>query len=262
MLRTLWMVMLGTTFLVPAEAEAQRARGASTRDGRAVAPVGSARLVSCPAPSGARAYRCAPEVRRRVGVRPVAPVPRVAQRTWVSAGWRGAPIFLTWRDLRRAELGQGRLRQILGRPTLDGIADHGRRAGMRGPVRGHWARGRWAGTVLVLTMRGGEVARLVDYDRDGLVDDLLLRNFRRWSARDRRLLDSEFVEWDVHYRDFLYRTPPDRGFAGPALDRSRDRGFDRRDLDDLHERELDDDRGPRDRGQGGPVFYGRERAGL
>ncbi len=129
---------------------------------------------------------------------------------------------------------------------------------MRGPVRGHWARGRWAGTVLVLTMRGGEVARLVDYDRDGLVDDLLLRNFRRWSARDRRLLDSEFVEWDVHYRDFLYRTPPDRGFAGPALDRS----FDRRDLDDLHERELDDDRGPRDRGQGGPVFYGRERAGL
>ena len=63
--------------------------------------------------------------------------------------------------------------------AVNRIRDHGRRAGLRGSLRGHWAPTRGLDDIMVLTMRGREVARLVDFDRDGLVDDVMLRNFRR-----------------------------------------------------------------------------------
>ncbi len=69
---------------------------------------------------------------------------------------------------------------MVGAATVRRVRDVGRRAGLRGSLRGRWAENRRSGAVLTLSMRGQEVARFLDYDRDGLVDEVRLRNFRRW----------------------------------------------------------------------------------
>ena len=47
-------------------------------------------------------------------------------------------------------------------------------------MRGKWVESRRSGASLTLTMNRQEVVRFLDYDRDGLADEVLLRNFRRW----------------------------------------------------------------------------------
>jgi len=47
-------------------------------------------------------------------------------------------------------------------------------------LHGHWVENRRLGAVLTLSIGDREVAQFLDFDRDGSVDEVLLRNFRRW----------------------------------------------------------------------------------
>lgn len=174
--RKLWMALIGASVLMPIDADAQRVRPRNRPAERTVAPA-SARLANCRTPRQGRAYVCdAPH--DNIVYRYSADRGRRARRAWIPASWGRRSVYLTRRDLRRGEVRQGRLREILGPATVRRVRDHGRRAGLRGSLRGHWLRRGRASSILVLTMRDQEVARLVDYDRDGLIDDFLLRNFR------------------------------------------------------------------------------------
>lgn len=179
MKRTLWMVLLGTSLLIPADATAQRHRNANDR-----APERSARLADCRAPSNGRAYVCRSEPTSRVVYRYAgAPRPTAAARVWITPSWARVRIDFGRHDVRfaprRGEVGQRWLRDVLGDRTVRRVRDHGRGAGLHGRVSGHWVE-RYRGDILVLTMEGMEVARLIDRDLDGRVDVFLLRNFERW----------------------------------------------------------------------------------
>ena len=75
---------------------------------------------------------------------------------------------------RNGVLNQGRLRDVLGRRTVDRVRNAGRRAGLHGSLRGYWEGDRYGGAILVITMGRVEVAEFVDFDRDGLVDEIFL----------------------------------------------------------------------------------------
>jgi hypothetical protein len=172
----LWMVLLGTSFLIPAEAFAQRGRNA---DVRVVAPERSARLAHCRAPSNGRAYVCRSEPNSRVVYRYASTTRPQSARVWITPSWARVRVDFRRHDVRRGEIDQRWLRDVVGKHTIRRVREHGHDAGLRGPVRGHWvARGH--DDVLVLTMERQEVARLIDRDLDGRVDVFLLRNFRRW----------------------------------------------------------------------------------
>lgn len=175
--RKLGMALIGASFLIPIDADAQRVRPNNRPANRYVAPA-TARLANCRVPSRGRAYVCQPQRRDNVVYRYSGNAGRRARRAWIAPAWGRTSIFLTRRDVRRDEFGQGRLRDLIGPATVRRVRDHGRRAGLRGPVRGHWLHRRHAEPTLVLTMRRQEVARLVDYDRDGFIDEFLVRNFR------------------------------------------------------------------------------------
>jgi hypothetical protein len=176
MKRSIITALLGASLLIPASVEAQRGR--VDRLARAATPQ-SARLADCRAPSDGRAYVCSSPASRTV-YRYAGPPRPVAARAWVRPAWRHADVHVGWRGARRGEVGARWLRDVLGARTLRDVRAHGRRAGLHGPVRGHWTDGRRGASVLVLTMRNQVVARLVDRDFDGRVDVFLLRNFRRW----------------------------------------------------------------------------------
>jgi hypothetical protein len=100
-------------------------------------------------------------------------------RVWITPSWARVRVDFRRHDVRRGEIDQRWLRDVVGKHTIRRVREHGHDAGLRGPVRGHWvARGH--DDVLVLTMERQEVARLIDRDLDGRVDVFLLRNFRRW----------------------------------------------------------------------------------
>ena len=194
MKRTMALALMGASLMMPMNAEAQRsrARGNNPRvEGRVERPTrtveagrrpaatpGTGRLVSCRAPRDARAFTCAPD--RRTVYRSSSYLRSGRNRyVWVDARWARMTMRLPLRRGPRAEIGQGRLRELIGRRAVDQIRAHGRAMGLRGSLRGHWQLGRRFDDVLVLTMSGREVAQLVDYDRDGFVDDVLLREFAR-----------------------------------------------------------------------------------
>ena len=179
MKHTLWMVLMGTFFLIPIEAEAQRGRARNAHASRQIAPV-SARLTSCRAPSGGHAYLCRNDVRTDVVYRSSSSGRGRTRRAWVVANWGRIHIYPVRYRARSREITQGRLRDMLGAETVRRVRDVGRRAGLRGSVRGQWIESRRSGAVLTLTMSRQEVAQLLDFDRDGLVDEVLLRNFRTW----------------------------------------------------------------------------------
>ncbi len=179
MKRTLWMVLMGTSFMIPIEAEAQRGRARNAPASRQIAPL-SARLTKCRAPSGGRAYLCGNEVHTNVVYRYSGNGRTRTRRAWVVAKWGRIHIYPVRYHARSRGISQGRLRDMLGAATVRRVRDAGRRAGLRGSVRGQWSESRRSGAVLTLTMNRQEVARFADYDRDGLVDEVLLRNFRTW----------------------------------------------------------------------------------
>ena len=176
MMRKILMALLGASFLIPMEADAQRGRQRNQPVDRYVAPTNSARLARCRAPGQGRSYVCTNDRRDDVVYRYSGNIGPRARRAWITPQWRRTSIYLTPRDFRRDELGQGRLRAILGKATLRRVRDHGRRAGLNGSVRGHWVGSRRAGSTLVLTMTADMPYEAAVF---GLVDDFLLRNFRR-----------------------------------------------------------------------------------
>jgi hypothetical protein len=75
---------------------------------------------------------------------------------------------------RQGVLNKSRLRDVLGRGMVDRVRHAGRRAGLRGSLRGYWESDRYRGAILVITMGRVEVAEFVDFDRNGVVDDIFL----------------------------------------------------------------------------------------
>ena len=180
MKRKLWVVLVGTSFLIPIQADAQRARSRRVPVTRHVDAWASGRLASCRAPSGGRAYVCRADTRRNVVYRYSGTGRARSSRNWVLAEWGDMHMHLAGRFTRSGSISQGRLRHMLGAATVRRVRDLGRRAGLRGSLHGHWVESRRLGAVLTLSIGDQEVAQFLDYDRDGLVDDVLLRNFRRW----------------------------------------------------------------------------------
>ena len=194
MKRTLAVALLGAALTIPMEAEAQRVRPrgdnvrverqvdrparAVPRARRPAAIPGTGRLAACQAPRNGRAYVCAPH--RRVVYRSSSYLRSGRNRyVWADARWARVTMRLPVRRARFREIRQNRLRDLIGTRAVNRIRAHGRAAGLRGGLRGHWLDTRRFDDILVLTMGGREVARLVDYDRDGFVDDVLLRDFYR-----------------------------------------------------------------------------------
>lgn len=88
---------------------------------------------------------------------------------------------------RRAQLNQGDLKDVLGNRAVRLVKDAGRRAGLRGSLRGRWLHEYGRRSTLVVTMDRVEIAEFVDFDGDGFVDDLFLigpaghrRAYRGW----------------------------------------------------------------------------------
>ena len=169
-----WMILLGIGLLAPAHLEAQRpgrelereyARpGAYSEECRVVARRGRNRQAR-----SVCAYDVAP-IHVRSG--------RIAGATsrWVNVDWGLVFIRRTARRDRFEPISQGRLKRMLGHATVSRLRTVGRRTGLRGSLRGHWYVGPRRGAVLVVSMGGRDVAHLADYNRDGLVDDIFLRD--------------------------------------------------------------------------------------
>lgn len=182
MKRRLWVVLVGTSFLIPIQADAQRARSRGVPVTRHVNARASGRLTSCRAPSGGRAYVCRGDTRRNVVYRYSGTGRTRTRLRWVLAEWGNMHMHmrLAGRSTRAGSISQSRLKDMLGARTVRRVRDLGRRAGLRGSLHGHWVENRRLGAVLTLSIGDREVAQFLDFDRDGSVDEVLLRNFRRW----------------------------------------------------------------------------------
>lgn len=171
------MLLVGATLLMAADAEAQRARGQGgsgrvERDGR-VERLEPVRAPGRIAPRRVvRSHRYGPASRSRVVY--------TSRNRFESRGWYRVPV----RDFRRVYfrshrsgasfLSQGDLRRLIGARGVDLVRDAGRRAGLRGSLRGHWVHERGRRSTLVVTMNRVDIAEFVDFDGDGYVDDLFL----------------------------------------------------------------------------------------
>lgn len=188
MKREMMSVLVGAVLLVPAEADAQRARHRGPDRGPRVAqpaPVtASGRLARCRAPAHARSFDCRSRVvySSHAGHRAVLVMrPYRDARIRIRADWVRAPVRFSLGVRFDRGLNPGELRRMLGHRTVDRIRHAGRRAGLRGAPRGHWVDSRVHGLVLVVTMDRVDVAEFIDSDRDGFFDDsFLFRHDRRW----------------------------------------------------------------------------------
>ncbi len=198
MKRELKSVLLGAALIVPVDAEAQRGRGRAADDNPRVEKLQPITTGGRVAPRGRVAAR-APYARDRVvySSHSAYRVPRVYRSGRWNVGYRDTrirgrldygrtPIFVRHRNRFDGRLNQGELRRVLGHETVRQVRQAGRRAGLRGPVRGHWVDARRHGLVLVVTMERVDVAEFIDYDRDGWIDDSFFFRHdrgRRWIAR-------------------------------------------------------------------------------
>lgn len=149
MKREVMSVLFGAALLVPMNAEAQRGRG---RDADGNARVEKLEPITTGGRTGHRARPAARTLRVRFD-------------------YGRTPIFVRHRARLEGSLNPGELRHVLGQRTMKEIRNAGRRAGLRGAVRGHWIDARRHGLVLVVTMDRVDVAEFIDYDRDGWIDD-------------------------------------------------------------------------------------------
>ena len=196
MKRELMSVLFGAALLVPMDAEAQRGRGRAADDNPRVQKLEPITTGGRGAPRGRVAAR-APYARNRVvySSNTRYRVPRFYRsgrfgyrdsRIRVRLDYGRAPIFVRPRARLAGRLSQGELRRVLGHETVRRIRQSGRRAGLRGAIRGHWVDARRHGLVLVVTMDRVDVAEFIDYDRDGWIDDSYFFRHdrgRRWTDR-------------------------------------------------------------------------------
>ena len=176
MKRELTALLLGAALIVPADAEAQRAKG-RVDDGPRVLKVAPVRAPGRVTGGGPRAdVRPRPRARRVVYTTHTAyRAPRLHRplrdrRVRVRLEWDRAPFH--FRAPRfQGRVGPGELRRILGPRTVSRVRRAGRRVGLRGAVRGYWIDSWRHGVVLVATMEGIDVAEFIDYDCDGRIDD-------------------------------------------------------------------------------------------
>ena len=198
MKRELMSVLIGAAILVPMDVEAQRGRGGAANDEGRVQKLEPVTTGGRLAPRGRVAAR-APYARNRVvySSHSAYRVPRFyragrwnrgyrADRIRVRLDYGRAPIFVRNRHRFDNRLNQGELRRVLGHATVDRLRRIGRRAGLRGAVRGHWVDTRRQGLILVVTMERVDLAEFIDYDRDGWIDDSYLFRHdrgRRWVDR-------------------------------------------------------------------------------
>ena len=106
-------------------------------------------------------------------------VPSARNRAWVTVDWGRTLIRRPTRADRFEPMSQHRLKRMLGPALVSRIRAVGHRSGLHGALRGHWFVGPRRGAVLVVSMGGREVAQIADYDRDGHVDAVLVRNALR-----------------------------------------------------------------------------------
>lgn len=196
-MRREWMaVLIGASMLAATDVEAQRGRDReSGRRGEERERVGRVEQLEPIRAPGRVVPAAAPRVRSRA--RPathhyVDARSRVVYRSpayrryhrpaaWIRVDWGPRVRFRVVVAPRHgAYLSQGELRRLLGREAVRDIRDAGHSMGLRGSLRGHWVQARGVGAVLVVTMGGTDVAELVDYDRDGFVDDFFLVGPRAW----------------------------------------------------------------------------------
>ena len=182
MKREMMAALIGVSFLVPSDADAQRGR----RGGHVAAPAPvtvSGRLANCRRPADARPFDCRARVVYRSGPRYVSPR---AGYSWVRVDWRPiryAPVRyarVDRYDRFDRYLDHGDLRHLLGRRTVDMLRDEGRRMGLRGALRGEWLDVRRQGRVLIVRMEGVDIAELVDIDWNGTIDDVFLLRHNRF----------------------------------------------------------------------------------
>ena len=169
MRRTLWMVVVGTSLLIPMETVAQRGQSRGRTTVQRV-PTVSGRLAECRPSAGARPFDC----RARVVYSSGAYIPIQVGVEWARTDWGHVRIRADSRRERWGVLNQRQLRDVLGRRTFDRVRDVGRRSGLRGSLQGRWHQARRSGDVLIVTMGGWEVAEFLDYNRDGFVDGVLV----------------------------------------------------------------------------------------
>ncbi|NNL30431.1 MAG: hypothetical protein HKO77_05380 [Gemmatimonadetes bacterium] len=198
MKRELMSVLFGAALLVPMDTEAQRGRGRADNDSPRVQKLEPIATGGRIAPRGRVSAR-APYAHDRVvySSNTRYRVPRAYRSGRWNVGYRDArirvrfdygrvPIFARHRPRSGGQLNPAELRRVLGHETVRRIRDSGRRAGLRGAVRGHWVDGRRHGLVLVVTMERVDVAEFIDYDRDGWIDDSYFFRHdrgRRWIGR-------------------------------------------------------------------------------
>ncbi len=180
MKRELFMVLLGASILIPAEADAQRNRTRDrSREDRSgqPAPVQANGRIAYPAPRGGR--RAWDRGTRVVYSSRAGRAPYRGRQLWVRADWGRIRMRAMSHRRDRRTLNQSDLRHVLGRHTVNRVKNNGRRTGLRGSLRGHWVNQRGQGRILIVTMGRVDVAEFIDFDRDGFVDDVfMIRNGR------------------------------------------------------------------------------------
>jgi len=187
MKREAFILLIGASLTGSTDLEAQRGQNRDRNNDERVErlePVHApGRVVARPV------YRSAPQRGHRSA--------RVVYSTRRSYGGHAAWVRVEWgRRVRfrpiavhgsRSFLNRGELKAMLGRRTVERIQDAGRSVGFRGPMRGHWVAQRRGGDLLVVTMGQSDVAELVDFNRDGIVDEMHVVGTRgyRQAARGR-----------------------------------------------------------------------------
>lgn len=176
MKRIVGLVLMGASVLIPMNAEAQRRGAPGAPSARDYVGPASARLAGCRAPAAGRSYVCRSDARTRVVYRYSGQARRPVVRSRFDRDWGLIHMYPVRHRGRSGLIRQAALRQMLGAATFHRMHERGRRAGLRGPLRGHWREGPRLGAVLTLTMGGQALAQLHDFDRDGLADEVWFRD--------------------------------------------------------------------------------------
>ncbi len=188
MKRGLFTLLIGATLMTAADVEAQRGRNRDrgnevNRDRNRVERLEPVRARGRVVPRVHRASRPAqagrPSHRFNRGSRVVystrARYPSYTRgHRWARVDWGRVRLRTVFVTHDRGYLNKRDLRDLLGKRTVDRIKNAGRRAGLRGSMRGFWVAQRGYGEVLVVTMGGVDVAELADFNRDGFIDEVFL----------------------------------------------------------------------------------------